>query len=48
MLLRLSRVVVAALPGTLLFIGGVDGKFNAYSQAVLKYLFLGTTGETRT
>lgn len=35
----------AAVPHALLFIGGVDGRFNSYSQAVFKYLFLGTTGD---
>ena len=37
-------MLLPVLPEALLFVGGVDGKFNGYSQAVIKYLFLGTTG----
>lgn len=37
-------MLFSALPEALLFVGGADGKFNGYSQAVIKYLFLGTTG----
>lgn len=43
--LVLRLVSSASSPDALLFIGGADGKFNVYGQAVLKYLFLGTTGK---